>query len=403
MKRVIGLLIIALLISSCSKEEDQKQPQITNAPVLVSPVEKAPYYTSTIPFKWQEAKCEDIDIEAIRYTLIYSLDSVNWKEVSNIEGTSYYLKMELPKKTIFYWKVKAYDGKNPDMNSTSELGWFVSTPVGIQQLALSKSTMTSLAFTWQEPAFTDYISITYRTGNDPVSQPLVVPSGTKAITIDGLKPLAKYELCFTRYDKGGNVATDTIYDVPLDETDFVRDYDCNIYQLTYIGDQIWLKEDLKSTHYMNGTSIPMSKGFYMHKSIYGENKVLLPRGFRAATDEDWKKLERYMGMPENEIDSVDISRGAANSVGKKLKANDPAWISCSQSDATNGIGMWGFNVLPSSNYYACGAVYVLNEPEFKYYDNAACWTREFFHDNGIWKSFEPTGFRCSVRCVKDRQ
>ncbi|MCW8810516.1 MAG: fibrobacter succinogenes major paralogous domain-containing protein, partial [Ignavibacteriaceae bacterium] len=36
----------------------------------------------------------------------------------------------------------------------------------------------------------------------------------------------------------------------------VTDYDGNVYNTIAIGEQVWLKENLKSLHYSDGTEIP---------------------------------------------------------------------------------------------------------------------------------------------------
>ena len=47
-----------------------------------------------------------------------------------------------------------------------------------------------------------------------------------------------------------------IYSTLLHAQGTVTDYDGNIYEPVTIGDQTWIKENLKSLHYSDGTSIP---------------------------------------------------------------------------------------------------------------------------------------------------
>lgn len=51
---------------------------------------------------------------------------------------------------------------------------------------------------------------------------------------------------------------------------------------------------------------------------YEASKKVIPEGWRIPTDADWMKLERAMGMAENEVQQIDTWRG---NVGRVLKAN----------------------------------------------------------------------------------
>jgi uncharacterized protein (TIGR02145 family) len=93
----------------------------------------------------------------------------------------------------------------------------------------------------------------------------------------------------------------------------VVDYDGNIYHTVTIGTQVWLKENLKSLHYSDGTSVI---GVYRYNNsdslanIYGRlytwNAAMrnsftpgvqgvCPVGFHVPTDSEWTVLGNYLG------------------------------------------------------------------------------------------------------------
>jgi len=47
----------------------------------------------------------------------------------------------------------------------------------------------------------------------------------------------------------------------------VTDYDGNIYHIVQIGNQCWMRENLRTTHYADGNEIPA--GTKMAKRIFG--------------------------------------------------------------------------------------------------------------------------------------
>ena len=53
-----------------------------------------------------------------------------------------------------------------------------------------------------------------------------------------------------------NQAGIVISDMSEFETFAVIDYDGNLYHAVTIGDQVWLRENLRTTHYANGDPIP---------------------------------------------------------------------------------------------------------------------------------------------------
>eukprot|EP00825_Cyclidium_porcatum_P010076 TRINITY_DN15162_c0_g1_i1.p1 TRINITY_DN15162_c0_g1~~TRINITY_DN15162_c0_g1_i1.p1 ORF type:complete len:564 (+),score=55.59 TRINITY_DN15162_c0_g1_i1:400-2091(+) len=102
----------------------------------------------------------------------------------------------------------------------------------------------------------------------------------------------------------------------------VTDYDGNVYDTIHIGTQIWMKQNLKTTHYKNGTAITYpganntawqnnTNGAYAwynnneatYKNTYGalynwyavNTGMLCPTGWHVPTDAEWTTLTTYLG------------------------------------------------------------------------------------------------------------
>jgi len=105
----------------------------------------------------------------------------------------------------------------------------------------------------------------------------------------------------------------------------ITDADNNVYNTVLIGDQCWMKENLKTTKYRDGTDIPnvtnssawvnLTSGAYcwydnsfFWKDYYGAlynwyatdpasngNNQLCPEGWRVPTDQDYTTLSTYLG------------------------------------------------------------------------------------------------------------
>jgi uncharacterized protein (TIGR02145 family) len=131
----------------------------------------------------------------------------------------------------------------------------------------------------------------------------------------------------------------------------VKDIDGNRYVTVKIGEQEWMKEDLKTTRFNDGTTIPnvtditewrhIDSPAYVwydndisNKDTYGamynwwavgSRQDLCPAGWRVATDEDWKILEKYVGMTTEQIQGTAM-RGT-NEGGKLKEAGNRTWAS----------------------------------------------------------------------------
>jgi uncharacterized protein (TIGR02145 family) len=212
----------------------------------------------------------------------------------------------------------------------------------------------------------------------------------------------------------------------------VKDIDGNVYNTVTIGTQVWLKENLKTTKYNDGTTIPnitvdttwatITSGAYCdylntstNSTTYGKlynwyvtdnntatkiksnrGKNVCPTGWHVPSDLEWVKLKTYLGG-----DSV---------TGGKLKETGSTHWTNPNWGATNESG---FTALPGGLRYYDGRF-------SRIWDEGYWWSStEFFHQvnlkNATLAWFSIVGYAdvrisrenalktCgfSIRCLKD--
>lgn len=154
-------------------------------------------------------------------------------------------------------------------------------------------------------------------------------------------------------------------EIPFDPSQPVYDIDSNQYTVLSIGKQFWLKENLRTSKYNDTSVIPSSlsddqwkqtkSGAYaifennpLHEKTYGKlyngyavaTGKLCPRGWRVATDKDWKDLETTLGMPAAELERT----GERGEVASKLKSTS-LWQAAPFSIDNNS----GFTAMPAGS------------------------------------------------------
>jgi uncharacterized protein (TIGR02145 family) len=171
--------------------------------------------------------------------------------------------------------------------------------------------------------------------------------------------------------------------VPCPGTPTVTDIDGNLYNTVLIGDQCWMKENLKTTTYRNGTPIPnvvsdndwfnLASGafaWYDHnvgwKDLYGvlynwfavvDTNGLCPEGWHMPSHNEWTTLTDFIG-------------GTSSPNGNKLKScrqvNSPLGGDCSVSDhprwdqaSVYGTDDFGFSALPGGFRNSLGLFFQL--------------------------------------------
>lgn len=174
--------------------------------------------------------------------------------------------------------------------------------------------------------------------------------------------------------------------IPCSGPPIVTDIDGNTYSVVQIGGQCWMAENLRTTHYRDGTAIPhvtgnaawvnLTTGAWCNyinapddDAVYGRlynwyaaaNPDICPLGWHVPTDAEWQIMETALGMPEEYLLSSSSERGEAQNVGGQMKAmgtreaNSGHWYA-PNTGATNESG---FSGQPGGYRYDDGNFYTL--------------------------------------------
>jgi uncharacterized protein (TIGR02145 family) len=126
---------------------------------------------------------------------------------------------------------------------------------------------------------------------------------------------------------------------------------------------------------------------------------LCPKGWHVPSDAEWKTLEMYLGMTEEQAHSEGF-RGTDQ--GTQLK-NATGWL-----NEGNGTNTSGFSALPGGyrNYDYDGPFYDIENLGFWWssdeYDTSNAWYRGVYNDYGdVGRLYSDKPDGLSVRCLKD--
>ncbi len=198
------------------------------------------------------------------------------------------------------------------------------------------------------------------------------------------------------------------------------------YQPLTIGSQVWMLKNLNVDHYQNGDSIPevreegswinLTTSAWSHYDnnsangkIYGrlynwyavsDSRGFAPLGWHVPTDAEWKTLEIYLGMGQNDADFLEW-RGTSE--GGKLKSPGTELWQSPNSGATNESG---FSALPGGYRFYDGMYKEIGNYGYWWSSKAESsydsWYRLICNYNPfIGRGFCGTKNGLAVRCVKD--
>lgn len=202
----------------------------------------------------------------------------------------------------------------------------------------------------------------------------------------------------------------------------VTDVDGNRYKTIVINDQEWMAENLRTTHFDNGTAIPnvtddnewsnLSTAAYCwydndasykdeYGAIYNWHAVghpggLCPQGWRVARNEDWNNLMFFLG-----------AEGHDGKEGKALKTTS-GWDTHSNGRDGNGTDKYHFSALPGGFRHGSSGMTVGAGTNAHFWSSSisdpaetAAWTRSIYNnvDNvRVNSTSHEVGYY--VRCIK---
>lgn len=209
--------------------------------------------------------------------------------------------------------------------------------------------------------------------------------------------------------------------------DTVTDVDSNVYLAVQIGNQCWMKENLRTTRYTDSTEIALGTSsstnrayryypnndeatvqtygyLYNWKAVTGENaQNICPTGWHVPSDAEWTELKEYMGSRS------DLYFGNNTENIAKALASDMEWNSSTTNFSIgkemNLNNATGFTALPagsnnngSSNQFGQYATFWSSTEanSTKAYMNSLFFSQSKMSRNSVNKYYS-----LSIRCLRD--
>jgi uncharacterized protein (TIGR02145 family) len=206
------------------------------------------------------------------------------------------------------------------------------------------------------------------------------------------------------------------------ETSTVTDVDGNVYRTVKIGNQWWMAENLEVTRFNDSSLVTFisvnslnsdwqnsaeasytslndgQHGYLYNFSVVVDTKNIAPEGWHVPTDEDWKILEREIGLS---VEETQLLGWRGTTEAEKLTAlYSEDW----PGSVLIGTDEFGFNAKP-------GGCRVFNGESYN--DGMAFWWTASTNGNEGWYRYIDAnqtrifrqhtykGYGMSIRCVKN--
>ena len=206
----------------------------------------------------------------------------------------------------------------------------------------------------------------------------------------------------------------------------VSDYDGNTYNTVQIGDQCWMRENLRTTHCADGTAIPaggsnhsdMEPYYYVNTSLdavtYGYLYIWpvamasCPTGWHLPSDAEWNTMEATVSGSDWQASYETATEWRGSHAGKL--AGGDGWTSSTVSGASGDYSntdrnVSGFSAVPAGYCYGSSFYHAGSYANFwSSSENGAnrAWYRHLGYNNvDVNRSDNRKYYGFSVRCLRD--
>ncbi|WP_228853012.1 hypothetical protein [Aegicerativicinus sediminis] len=190
MKNLLYIIVIGLLLFSCSSSDDGGEPKSTapSVPQLIYPGENELCIDNAILFKWSPSTVSQGN--SVSYKFQVAENSQFTVGVVNKQTTSTEVSLTLEKGKVYFWRVMAFDSNNSESEYSSVYSFFTESnpdlnylpflPNAVNPLYNTSVDISSVVLKWtaEDPDF--YDTLTYDIYLDIANPPTNKISGDQS-------------------------------------------------------------------------------------------------------------------------------------------------------------------------------------------------------------------------------
>jgi len=214
-------------------------------------------------------------------------------------------------------------------------------------------------------------------------------------------------------------------DIYFNDVCYLYDIDGNIYEPVQMGEQLWMAENLKVTHFNNGDSLnfiedpgywlnmPMTSayayteydnqtdngniyGYLYEKSVIVDERGICPIGWHVPSNDEWIVLEMFLGMSLEDAD-VSYAQGSSHgsifsiyqaergvNEGSQLADRSDLWVNIAEASETFNCNDADCNALEGNDAFGTSGFLALPGGYIDCRENDYCSYKGLGHQSYFW-------------------